>query len=325
MQEANKKNNELLPIPDVSIIIPVYNSEKSLQDLCKRLEIVLHQNTSHYEIILINDGSTDSSWNVICQLGKLYKSVVGINLVRNYGQHNAILCGFEYAKGDYLITMDDDLQNPPEEITKLINKAKEGYDVVFGKFIEKKHSFIRRIGSKVIGYINTKVFSKPKHITLTNFRIIRRDVINRILDYKIAFPYIPGLVLMFSHKTGNVVVEHCSREIGKSNYNFLRILKLVSVLLFCYSSFPMKFLGITGSTISIISFLLGIAYIIKNIAFSVAVPGWTSVVVLMSFFCGYIIFMLSIIGEYLSRIMNQVSSNKCYYTYEVIRNEEKTL
>ena len=323
MQGENQNINETCRNPSLSVVIPVFNSEESLPDLCERLQAVLRQNASHYEMIFVNDGSTDSSWDVICQLRKKYKFLIGINLLRNYGQHNAILCGFQYSNGDYVVTMDDDLQNPPEEIIKLINLASDNYDVVFGKFLEKKHNFIRRMGSKLIGYINTKIFNKPKHLILSNFRIIRRDVIKRILNYKTAFPYIPGLILMFSHRPGNVVVEHCSRKIGKSNYNFLKILNLVSVLLFCYSSYPMTLLCITGSVISLMSFLFGVAYIIKNIVFSVSVPGWTSVIVLMSFFGGYIIFMLGIIGAYLSRIMNQVSSNKPYHTFEVIRSEEK--
>lgn len=302
----------------ISIIIPVYNSETSLPLLIERINKIFVLLDYDYEVICINDNSKDNSWSVLKHLAKKNIKIKPINLLKNYGQHNAVLCGFRYMKGDFAVTIDDDLQNPPEEIPKLIEKINEGYDCVFGKFREKKHSFFRKVGTKIIGYLNYKIFDKPQNITLSNVRIIKKEVIERVLSYKTPKPYIPGLVLMFSDKIGNVLIEHNEREIGKSNYNIMTILKLVSTILFIYSSFPIRLVSAFGFGISFFSFVLGLFYIIKNITVGVTVPGWTTVAVLSSFLGGYIILMLGMIGEYLARIIRQANFNKSYIVKEKI-------
>ena len=158
-----------------SVIIPVYNSEDIVRETVNRTIQFFSYNNYSFEIILINDGSYDGSWKIIKGLAKNNTNVVSINLLKNYGQHSAILCGIHHSKGNYIITLDDDLQNPPEEIIKLINKIHEGHDLVFAKFREKKHNSIRKKGSKLINYFNTKIFNKPKDLVLTNFRIFSRE------------------------------------------------------------------------------------------------------------------------------------------------------
>ncbi len=302
-----------------SIIIPVYKSEDIVTNTVERLLGVLELKNIKAEIILINDGSPDNSWKIIKSLANKYSQVKSINLVKNFGQHNAVLCGFEYGKGDYFITMDDDLQNPPEEIIHLIRKINEDdYDLVFGKFKEKKHASHRKIGSKLVGYLNYKIFNKPKHITLTNFRIIRKDLINRLLTYRTSYPYIPGMLLMFSSKIGNVDVDHQSREIGTSNYTLRRILSLMTRLLINYSSYPLRLLSSIGLLISSLSFFIGSIYLFRGLLFGTNVAGWTTLVVLTAFLGGFIIALLGVIGEYLSRILDQLSSNKSYFIKEVV-------
>ncbi|MBT5016356.1 glycosyltransferase family 2 protein [Candidatus Peregrinibacteria bacterium] len=306
----------------ISVVIPVYNSEKIVGTTAKNVVSFFENQNLDYEIILINDHSPDGSWKIVKELAQKYPHIIAINLLKNYGQHNAIFCGFCHATGDYVVTMDDDMQNPPEEIIHLLNKAKEGHDVVFGKFRKKKHSLKRRLGTKIIGYLNFKIFNKPKNITLTNFRLIRRDVIERVINYQTAFPYIPGLVLMFSHNVGNVMVEHRAREIGKSNYSLFKISKLVGALLFNYSSYPIKLFTAAGFVVSLVSFLLGLRFLIFGLIFGSSVPGWTTVVVLVSFLGGFIILMLGMIGEYLARVLNQVTSNKGFIVKEIINNDD---
>ena len=302
-----------------SIVIPVYKSEEIVSETINQLINVINKNQLKAEIILVNDGSPDNSWEVIKGLAKEYEIVRSINLVKNFGQHNAVLCGFEYAKGDFIITMDDDLQNPPSEIIPLIKKVKEDtFDLVFGKFKNKKHASHRKLGSKIISYLNYKVFDKPKEITLTNFRIIRKDVIERLLTYKTSYPYIPGMLLMFASKIGNVEVEHHERTLGKSNYNFRRIASLVSRLLINYSSYPLRLLSSIGLIISSVSFLIGLVYLLRGLLVGTNVEGWTTLVVLTAFLGGFIIALLGVIGEYLSRILDQLSSNKSYFVKEVI-------
>jgi polyisoprenyl-phosphate glycosyltransferase len=302
-----------------SIIIPVYKSETIVSKTIEATVEELSNLDINFEIILINDGSPDNSWNVIKTLAKQYKEVQAINLVKNYGQHNAVLCGFEYSKGDYVITMDDDLQNPPSEIIHLINKIKDSdYDLVFGKFKVKKHASYRKLGSKLIGYLNYKVFNKPKDITLTNFRIIRKDVIERVLQHKTAYPYIPGLVLMYASNISNTLVEHHSRAEGESNYTLKKILSLMSRLLINYSSYPLRVLSTIGLIVSGISFFTGMFYLVYGLFFDTSIEGWTTLVVLISFLGGFIIALLGVIGEYLSRILDQLSSEHSYFVKEVV-------
>ena len=302
-----------------SVVIPVYSSELIITETVLQVQSFFEEQHLNYEIILVNDGSPDNSWNVIKDIAIQHKEVKSINLVKNYGQHNAVLCGFAYSRGDYVVTMDDDLQNPPSEILHLIKKVQEGdYDLVFGKFKEKKHASYRRLGSKLIGYFNAKIFNKPKHITLTNFRIIRRDVIQRVLRHKTPYPYIPGLVLMYSSNVANVLVEHHSRLEGKSNYTAKKILILMSHLLINYSSYPLRILSTIGLIVSGLSFLIGIYYLLSGILLGSNVQGWTTLVVLTSFLGGFIIALLGVIGEYLSRILDQLSSEQSYFVKEVV-------
>ncbi len=301
-----------------SVVIPVFNSQKIIKQTVDRTCSALDALEVNYEIILINDGSYDSSWSVISALASRVSSVKAVNLLRNYGQHSANLCGFKVAKGDYVITMDDDLQNPPEEIEKLINTIDDNCDLVIGEFEVKKHSFIRRVGSKIIGRLIKKVFYGDDDLVLTNFRLIRKDVIDRVCEYKSTLPYIPGLLVMFSSDRRNVLVEHHSRNSGKSNYNFRRIMKLVFSILFNYSSIPLVVMAGLGFFVSLISFILSFYYLIGSLMSGTSVPGWTTLVVMLSFFNGVLILILSIIGEYVIRMLRESGSQNSYYIKEIV-------
>ncbi len=301
-----------------SVIIPVYKSEKFVAETVRQTLDAFQQFELNCEIVLVNDGSPDNSWQAISDLAEQYEQVVAINLLKNYGQHTAVFCGMKYATGDYLITIDDDLQNPPLEIIKLIHKIQEGYDLVFAKFYQKKHSLYRRLGSKVIGYLNKKVFHKPDDITLTNFRIFSRAVAERTLQHRTYYPYIQGLLLMYASKVTNTMTEHHPRIEGTSNYSLLNIAKLTARLLFNYSSYPLQFLTFLGFGIALLSFGIGTFYLVKALLFGSMVQGWTTLAVLLSFFNGFIIIMLGVLGEYVTRMMSQMSSESAYHVKEVV-------
>ena len=215
--------------------------------------------------------------------------------------------------------MDDDLQNPPEEIPKLIKCAHEGYDLVLGKFITKQHSFTRRLGSKLVGWLNRKVFDIDDKLVLSNFRIIHRSVIERVCQDESFNPYIPGLLLKYSATQGNVEVKHEPRSIGVSNYSSSKILHLVAIILFNYSSIPLRFTAAFGFIITILSFALSIFYFIDALINGSSIPGWSSLAVMISFFSGFLILLLSIIGEYMIRILRQFSSHSSYEIKEIIQ------
>jgi len=310
--------NEVMQTYKYSVVIPVFNSSKLIGKVVEHTKKLFINNKLDYEILLINDGSKDESWDVIERIAKNDLKVTSINLLKNYGQHTAIYCGFEHSKGDYVITIDDDMQNPPEEIIKLIRKIDEGYDVVFGSFIQKQHTTFRNMGSFFIRWINKFIFHCPQNIIPTNFRIIRRDVVNRILQYQTAYPYITGLVLMFSNNIANVKVEHKKREIGKSNYNFQRIIKLVFRILFNYSIWPMRVVGTIGFIVAFLCFIFGVIITINELRNNIQVEGWAGIIVMLALLNGVVIMILGMLGEYISRIIQQISSKNIYYTKGII-------
>jgi glycosyltransferase involved in cell wall biosynthesis len=310
-----------MPKTKYSVVIPVYNSMKVISQVIERTTTFFERNGWLYEMILVNDGSPDKSWEVISRYALANQNITAINLMRNYGQHTAVYCGFKHASGDYLITLDDDLQNPPEEILHLVNALTDGHDVVFGQFREKRHTQVRNIGSFIIRMINNRIFKCPPHIAPTNFRLIRRDVVDRILGYRTSYPYITGLVLMFSSNPGNVQVEHQKRLEGKSNYTLYKILSLVSRILFNYSVWPLRLVSLVGIAISVLSFLGGIILIINKLLNNVAVEGWTGLMVLLAFFNGLITLMLGMLGEYTVRILQQISYQEIYNVKEIVKHE----
>jgi hypothetical protein len=220
-----------------------------------------------------------------------------------------------------VITLDDDLQNPPEEIAHLIAKVDEGHDVVFGRFRVKRHALYRRWGSLLVGTINRRIFHQPKDLVLTNFRIIRRDVVDRVCAYQTLYPYVPGLVLMFAARPVNVWVDHQERPVGKTNYNIVRITQLVMRILFNYSSWPLRMVAAMGIVISAVAFLIGLVFFLRALFRTGMQPGWSSLVVLLAFFNGVTLLILGMLGEYLVRLLNQTSSHRSYTVKEVVRSD----
>ncbi len=299
-----------------SVVIPVYNSQDLVGQTVERLVEVFERESLSYEVILVNDGSRDRSWEVVASLAHHHHHVVALNLLRNYGQHYANLAGLREATGDYVITMDDDGQNPPDEVLKLIDEAMTGRDAVFGKFERKQAAGYRRLGTKVINSMNRRIFGQPKGLILSNFRILRRDVVDRICASRTAHPYITGQALLYSSNRSNADVRHEQRAGGKSHYSPLRIVQLVFTILFSYSSFPLRLAAVGGFIISAVSFLLGAVYLLKGAFGQTQVQGWTTTVVLLAIFNGFTIALLSMLGEYVVRTLNAVSAHETYHVVE---------
>jgi polyisoprenyl-phosphate glycosyltransferase len=296
-----------------SVVIPVFNSARIVGETVDRVVEVFARAGLSLELILVNDGSTDGSWDVISERAARLPGVVALDLMKNYGQHFANLAGLTEATGDYVITMDDDLQNPPDQALLLIDAAMNGHEVVFGQFEQKQHHGVRRLGSKMIGTMNSRIFGKPADLVVSNFRILRRDVVDRIIASRTAFPYITGQALMFSGDRANVTVRHDPRPVGKSNYSLVRIMRLVLTILFSYSSWPLRAAAVLGFAISGMSFLLGGVLVIRALVRDTVFPGWTSIMVLVSLFAGFIIALLSMIGEYVVRTLQTVSTEAQFH------------
>jgi glycosyltransferase involved in cell wall biosynthesis len=219
----------------ISVVVPVYNSENSLEQFYKVLSKELKKLCNDYEIIMVDDGSQDNSYEKLEKLHNIDHRVRVIQLDGNFGQQNALMCGFHYSTGEYVVTLDDDLQHPPEEISKLKKKIDEGYDVVYGIPIIKQHSGYRKIGSKMTDYVFNRICLKPKNIKISSFRIIRKNIINEIIKDNTSFVYISAITFKNTSNISNVFVKHNERKYGKSNYNFYKLLKLFAKLYLYYS------------------------------------------------------------------------------------------
>ena len=299
-----------------SVVVPVFNSAEVVGRTVDAIEQVFRAAQLAYQVVLVNDGSRDDSWHVIAGRARRSPHVVALNLLRNYGQHHANLAGFQEATGDYVITMDDDLQNPPDQALLLIDKAMEGHDVVFGRFDQKQAAGYRRLGSRMISLINRRIFDQPPDLAVSNFRILHRDVVDRICASRTAHPYVTGQALLYSQAPADVPVRHDPRPVGKSNYGLRRILTLVFSILFSYSLFPLRAAALAGFAVAAGSFLLGCFYLARSFFVEAAVPGWTTIAVLLSFLNGVVIALLSMLGEYVVRTLNAVSADRSYHVGE---------
>ena len=220
----------------ISVVVPVYNSENSLEHFYEVLSKELKKICDDYEIIMVDDGSLDNSYEQMKKLHTIDSRVKIIRLHGNFGQQNALMCGFHYSTGEYIVTLDDDLQHPPEEIHKLYKKMDEGYDVVYGIPIIKQHSVYRKMGSKMTDYLFNKICLKPKNIKISSFRIIRKNIISEIIKDKTSFVYISAITFKNTNNISNVEVNHNARKYGKSNYDFYKLLKLFVKLYLYYSN-----------------------------------------------------------------------------------------
>lgn len=300
-----------------SIVIPVYNGSGTISELVSRIcSVFKKKKFNDFEIVIIDDGSTDNSWEYISKFATQKKEVVAAKLAKNYGQHNALLCGFKLSQGDYIITIDDDLQNPPEEIPKMI-KAIYGKDVdcVIGVPIKKKHAFYRNIGSELINVMYTIVFRKPVSLKMSPFRVIKRSIVLQILEYSHHNPAIGSMLLSISEKIINVEVKH---NAAKSRYSLYKLIKLTLDNIVSFTTLPLKIVSLIGFLSFLSSILIVIYLIYEKVVNDSFAPGWTSLIVLNLFFFGLILLSLGVIGEYLIRIIKQVSGHKSYIIQETI-------
>jgi len=288
---------------DYSIVVPVFNSELTLEELFKRIQKVFDEiDNKSYEIVFVEDASTDESWRILKSLKKEYPDLIkAIKLSRNFGQHNATFCGLIHAKGDIVITIDDDLQTPPEEIKKLIKVFnKEQTDLVYGLYPVKKHSRMRTLSSNSLKLTSKTFFDGPGKGS--SFRLITRDLVDKVIEHHQNFIYLDEIFNWYISDIAFVDVEHVRRKHNKSGYNSFRLLSIFFNIMIYYSSIPLKMMVYSGLVVSFFTFIIGIFYIIKRLFFNVSVPGYTSLIVAILFSTGIILLSLGVIGEYLSRI-----------------------
>lgn len=291
-----------------SVVVPVYNSERTLEELYSRVrETFENKIGEEFELILVDDSSKDGSFSMMEKLRRRDTRIKIIQLSRNYGQHCALLCGISYAEGDFIITMDDDLQHPPEEIPKLISEiiSHDELDVVIGEYASKKHGIIRNLGTYMSNLVTSHVFGNDPNLKLTSFRIMRRFVADNILQLNVSYPRIGHLLLLVSNRIGNVTVEHDRRMYGKSGYSFRRLVKDFFHNISNNTAFPLIFLRNIGLASFVFSIALALYYMIRYFAVGISIQGWTTTILLMLLFFGITLLGMGIVGEYLYRVLEE--------------------
>lgn len=304
----------------ISVVVPAFNSESFVQVTLDRIITSLETMGNPFELVIINDGSSDGTWKVLQKLALIDTRIIAINLLKNYGQHSALMCGLRHSSGRYVVTMDDDLQNPPEEIPRMLNYCVAGdFDLVIGEFKEPKKARFRMYGTNVVNRVVTRVFDKPPDLKLSTFRVIRRDVVERVCQSTNPTPYITGELLFAAASISNLEVRHDERIVGKSTYNPFRILELMRRITFSYSIDLLRIACRLGTMSSVFAFVLSIVMTIRGMILNGVVPGWTSMVTTISFFSGIIILLLSMIGEYLSVVLLQTLGTPAYREAAIVK------
>lgn len=308
----------------ISFVVPCYNSEKTIGSVVDEIDQVFSKNESYkYEIILVNDASpNDNTLGEIKRLANTNEHVTAVRLSKNFGQDSALMAGYSVATGDYVISLDDDGQNPAQESLKLLEKIEEGYDVVFGKYKKKKHSRFKNFGSKVNDIMAAWLLGKPKDLSLCSYFVMNRFVVNEMLKDKNSFPYIWGLILRSTDQMTNVYIEHRERMEGKSTFTLRKCLKVWFNGFIAFSVRPLRFSAIIGMITAVLGFLYGLFVIIRQLMIGETVVGWSSMMAAVLLLGGVNLIMIGLVGEYVGRMNISVNNTPQFIIRDIYTGED---
>jgi glycosyltransferase involved in cell wall biosynthesis len=315
LDPAIDSSNHLLP--GITVVVPVYNSQATLHALIAELARTLPTCTKHFEVVLVNDGSRDGSWAIIRELANSHSWVRGINLMRNFGQHNAILCGLRTAVCETIVTMDDDLQHPPEEIPKLLAKLDEGYDVVYGTPTDLPHSWWRNMTSRFTKHAFAVATGNHNIKAINAFRAFRTHLRSAFADFRSPQLQIDVLLSWGTSRFATTPVRQEPRKQGRSNYTFTKLFNHTLSLLTGYSTAPLRLASLIGFAFTFMG-LVVLVYAVGRALIGVHVPGFPFLASLIAIFSGIQLFILGIIGEYLARVFNRSLERPPYVLSEVV-------
>lgn len=307
-----------------SFVIPCYNSSESIRHVVElTMEEMEKMNRREFEFVLVNDySSSTKTMPVLKKLAEEYPCVTVLNLAKNAGQHNAIMAGLNYAKGDILIGMDDDMQTHPSQLPYLFEELEKGYDIVYGYYPEKKHSAFRNFGSWV-NYISVRILiGKPKELKTSSYWVARKFVRDSVIEYQAPYAYIQGLFLRTTRNISCIPIQHFQREEGESNYTFKRLLKLWSNII-GFSIIPLRLTEYCGFGLSLLSIIAAVVVLIRKILNPAMALGWPSLMIVICFFSGIQLMFLGLIGEYIGRMFLGLNRQPQYVIREVIRQESE--
>lgn len=304
--------------PHISVVTPVYGCRECLRELYKRLKLAIEQITADFEIILVNDASPDNAWEVIKQLATEDDRVKGIDLSRNFGQHNAITAGIDSAKGDWVVVMDCDLQDQPEEIEKLYKLAQEGYDVVFGRRNQRQDSLIKKLGSKAFYTVFDYFTDNKSDNSVANFSICSQHVIENFRKLREHNRSFPLFIRWMGFRTAYVDIEHAKRYAGKTTYNFSKLMKFATDSIVAQSNKPLKLSIRFGFLLSFSSIIYVLFLMIRYYFLAVPVEGWTSLMVSIYFVAGLLFLNMGLLGLYIGKIFEETKNRPIYIIKEKI-------
>lgn len=296
----------------LSFVSPIYNATPFLEELVTRIINSIPHDFKEYEIIFVDDFSPDNSWDKIVEISKQNPKVKGYKLSRNFGQHYAITAGLNQVTGDYIVVLDCDLQDQPEEVSKLYSKIKEGYDKVLARRYNRQDSFLKKMGSRLfyntLGYLT----GAEQDATVANFGIYSRKVIDAVIQLPEKIKYFPTMVRWVGFSTSYVEVEHASRKEGKSNYNYKKLFTLALDIILAYSDKPLRLIVKFGILVAMTSFLFAFTSIIAKISGIYSVSGYASIITSIWFLSGCIILTLGVVGLYVGKIFEGVKNRPTY-------------
>jgi len=297
---------------NVSIIVPIFNSSQIAAELVERLEPVLRQEAEVFELVLINDGSRDDSWNVIVSLARQHPWIRCIDLMRNYGQHSALLCGIRAARYEIIVTMDDDLQHPPEMVPQLLTKLSEGYDVVYGVPNQQAHGMWRGLASQITKLALQNAMGAQEARNVSAFRAFRTVLRNSFAEYRGSTPSIDALLTWGTTRFSSVRVRHDPRHAGVSNYTLRQLVRHALNMITGFSTVPLRVASIVGFGFTLAGLAVLVYVLVRYIIEGGSVPGFPFLASIIAIFSGAQLFALGVIGEYLARMHNRMMDHPTY-------------
>jgi len=310
----------------ISFVIPCYCSGHTLNKVVREIKDSMEVMSQYtYEIILVDDGSPDGTFDRIRELAVQYSYIKGINLARNFGQHAALMAGFRHISGDVVVCLDDDGQTPADEVGKLISKIEEGFDVVYARYENKKHSLFRNIGSKMNEIMTCYMLEKPKDLYISSYFAAKRFIIDDVIRYENSYPYVMGLVIRTTGRIANVTVNHRNRETGRSGYTLKKLWNLWFNGFTSFSVKPLHIATTIGGICALGGFVYGLYTILKKFIVPDVPIGYSAMMSALVFFCGMIMLMLGLIGEYIGRIYISINNAPQYVVREFLNIEKNKI
>ena len=306
----------------LSVVIPVYNSESIVLELHRRLTSVLRTFDDPYEIILVNDGSPDHSWEKIKSIATFDSHVKAISLRRNFGYDNALMAGLNFVSYSYVVIMDDDLQHAPEDISQLLSEIEKGYDVVYGNFLVKNQSLIKSMGSWLVGKLAQLILNKPAYLQITSYKILHKEIVNGIVKYGGPYPYIDGLIFQMTSSIHRIMITHHPRTISKGGHGILPSMRILFNFCTTFSILPLRIAVILGLTISILAGIFSVGLVIIKLWFGYySEEGWTSIILAITILGGIQLMGLGLLGEYVGRTYMNINCQPQFVIKETISIE----